>query len=175
MVRRVSVYVVGLLLVAGCADRRTPEPSVRDSKPTPTAAFADTVGCELVAKPTHPDAEALVREFVRRDASGEFTAASSWFTSAVDCPGHEGSPDAATMARDPRVRLLARSADSLRAEIRWERLMVGEAIMPGTEMDTLVAIHTRFGWRIRSPALTPHVPVPLPPRRDAAAARAPAT
>ena len=173
MSRRAWAWAVGLLAAAGCAaERRSTSPGPADSA---AAAASDTAGCELAAAPAHADGEALVREFVRRDAAGEFTAASPWFTGAVDCPGHEPAPDAATMARDPRVRVLSRAADSVRAEVRWERLSVGEAERPGTEVDTLTAVRTPYGWRVRSPALNPHVPPPAPPPANSRAAGAPAT
>ena len=172
MTRRVWVCAVGLL-AAGCADRHAPD--ARESRAPAGAVALDTVGCELAVAPAHPDGEALVREFVRRDAAGEFTAASAWFASAVDCPGHEQAPDAATMARHPRVRLIARTADSLRAEVQWERLSVGDAQMPGTEIDTLAAVRTPYGWRVRSPALDPHIPVPPPPPLESARSDAHAT
>jgi hypothetical protein len=172
MVSRAWVCVVGMVAAVACADRRAPDTGVRD---TDAAAAADTVGCELAAAPAHPDGEALVREFVRRDAAGEFTAGSAWFATAVDCPGHEAAPDAATLARDPRVRVIGRAADSVSAEVRWERVMVGDVVVPGTEVDTLTAVRTPYGWRVRSPALNPHVPVPPPPPLDSPAARAPAT
>ena len=177
MARREWVCVAGLLVAAGCGDvpPRSPDTS---AAPAPVvsanSAVSDTAGCELATALAHDDAEALVREFVRRDAAGEFTATSAWFAAAVDCPGHEGAPDTATEARDPRVRVLLRATDSLRAEVRWERLAVGDAVMHDTEVDTIIAVRTPYGWRIRSPALNPHVPVPAPPS-DSTKPGAPAT
>jgi hypothetical protein len=157
---RAAVCAAVFFVLASCADRRTSPPAARDS---PQISFSDTAGCELAAVSAHPDGEALLREFVRRDAAGQFTTASPWFAAAVDCPGHEAAPAAVTMARDPLVRVISRAADSIRAEVRWDRLMVGDAAVPGSEVDTLTAVRTPFGWRVRSPALNPHIPIPPPP------------
>ena len=172
---RAWVWSVGVVAAFGCVDHRAPDSRAHDTHAAPVAAPTDTAGCELAAAPAHPDGEALLREFVRRDAAGEFTRTSAWFAAAVDCPGHEPAPDAATMARDPRIEVIARAPDSLRAEVRWERLSIGDAFVPGPEIDTLTAVRTPYGWRIRSPALTPHIPVPPPPPRDSGKSRAPAT
>jgi len=168
---RIAVGLVGVLACAnsqGAASARQAE--TRASAPVE----ADTVGCEFAPTIGHPDGEALLREFVRRDAAGEFTRTSAWFASATSCPGHEPAPDAAVMARNPRLRVLARAPDSLRAEVLWDRLMIGDAKVPGLEVDTLIALRTPYGWRVRSPVLIPHVPPPPPPR-ESASAGAPAT
>jgi hypothetical protein len=116
-------------------------------------ADADTVGCEFAAVMTHPDPDSLLREFVRRDSAGQFTQSSEWFTRAVDCPGHEPGPDVATAIRGVEIRQFGRDSTSLRAEVRWAR-----AEEPGTLVETLTVRHTRYGWRIQSPALNPKVP-----------------
>jgi len=165
---------VGLVGVLACADSRRAA-SARPADTRPSASVeADTVGCEFAPTSGYPDGEALLREFVRRDAAGEFARTSAWFASATSCPGHEPAPHAAVMARNPRLRVLARAPDLLRAEVLWDRLMVGDAKVPGTEVDTLIALRTPYGWRVRSPVLVPHVPPPPPPR-DSASAGAPAT
>ena len=161
--RRVAVCAIGLCALGGCGNSRRETPKRTADASASAAVVADTVGCELASVSLYPDSEALLREFVRRDAAGEFTRTSAWFAAATTCPGHEPAPDVATMARDPRIRVLDRTPESLRAEVRWERLMVGDAKVSGPEIDTLVAVRTPFGWRVRSPVLVPHVPPPPRP------------
>jgi hypothetical protein len=124
--------------------------------------------CGFVRVAAHSNADSLLREFVERDARGEFTRSSAWFDGAVDCPGHEAAPHAATLIKSYELRVLRRTSDSLRAEVLWERVGYSgngaDAMAPGTDRDTLVVVHTAFGWRVTSPALRPHTPVPPPPR-----------
>jgi hypothetical protein len=114
---------------------------------------SDTAGCELAPILGHPDPDSLVREFVRRDSAGQFTQSSNWFNGAVDCPGHEPGPDAATAGRAATIRRLARDSTTLRAEVRWER-----ASEPGVLVETLTVIRTPYGWRVRSPVFNPKMP-----------------
>lgn len=152
--------VLLLAALAGCARRPMAD--------TANANVPSDSTCEFVRVVAHPDPTALLNEFVARDARGEFTRASAWFDGAVSCPGHESAPDQATMARNPRTELLSRTSDTLRAVVTWDRLGYSadgaEAQAPGADNDTVVVLRTPYGWRVASPALNPHVPVPPPPR-----------
>lgn len=149
-----------LLFALACSQHATPDV-------TSAHVPADST-CAFVLRAAHPEPIRLVREFVERDARGEFTRSSNWFDGAVDCPGHEAAPDQATMARAHQIRVFARGRDSVRAEVRWQRIGYfghgGDAVAPGVEVDTLTVLRTPYGWRIASPALNPHMPVPPPPR-----------
>ena len=116
--------------------------------------------CDFVRINAHPQPEPLSREFVERDQRGEFTGSTDWFNSAVSCPGHEPGPDAVTVVRGHKLRILTRMADTVRAEVVWDRVGYGgygaDAHDAGTDYDTLTAARTAFGWRIVSPALDPH-------------------
>jgi hypothetical protein len=155
-----ATALVLLLGIIGCVDGAR-----RDAV---SAHVPSDSSCAFVRVATHPDPAALLREFVARDARGEFMEASSWFNGAITCPGHEPGPDAATMARNPRTRIFGRVSDSLTATVTWERIGYfgngGDTMDPGVEIDTLVLLRTPFGWRIASPALNPHAPVPPIPR-----------
>lgn len=156
---RVQAFA-SLVLVVACSHR-----GARDAAVANTPADSS---CDFVRMEAHQDPVALVEEFVARDANGEFTKANDWFNAAVDCPGHEPGPDHASMAKSHQVRILTRRPDSLVVEVIWQRVAyLGDAeysMAPGLEYDTLTAIRTSFGWRIASPALNPHVPVPPAPR-----------
>ena len=151
------------LMVVAMACHRDDQPSVASATVTTNPALADST-CNFVRTVAHPEAEALVREFVRRDASGEFLEASDWFNQAVDCPGHQGAHDVPTEARGYKLAIAYRDSAELRAEVTWDVVGKGDAVMPGTEVDLVRAIHTPFGWRVASPAHVPHEIVPPPPR-----------
>jgi hypothetical protein len=102
----------------------------------------------------------LLHEFVRRDSAGQFTQSTARFDGAVDCPGHEPGPDAATAARRYEIRQLVRSDSLLQSEVRWELAGTDGRATPGVFAETLTVIRTPFGWRVRSPVLNPKVPAP---------------
>jgi hypothetical protein len=138
-----------------------------DSAAAGAHILADS-SCAFVRTAMHPDAVRLLKEFVARDARGEFIRSREWFNAAVACPGHQPAWDDAVMARNPRMSILTRGTNTVRALVVWERLgYVGpgsDAMAPGVDSDTLVALRTPYGWRIASPTPRPHVPVPPPPR-----------
>lgn len=142
----------------GC-NREAADRAQSDTRP-------DTVGCAFELTNSHPDPRQLILEFVRRDSSGEFRGASVWFAGAVDCPGHEPGPDVASEISGYHLRFLSETRDTVRAEVLWTRLGYvsanGSEESLGTEVDTLAAVRTPYGWRIKSPALNPHVPAMVP-------------
>ena len=153
---RMRSLSTALLLTLGACSPPESDPA--------TAAF-DTAGCAMSAGPAYEDAEALVREFVRRDFAGEFVDSLRWFNTAVTCPGHEPGPDEVIVVRDYKLSVLARSSDTLRAEVVWDRVGYGGALALGTDVDTVTVVRTPQGWRVASPALKPHQVV-SPPRRS---------
>ena len=160
---------VWLLTAAGCSGGKTNRGAADSTRAA--GVSLDTAGCAFVAVHMHENPDSLVHEFVRRDAAGQFRGATEWFNAAVDCPGREPGPDVAAVARLVGLNVVARSADSVVAEVRWDRVGYASATSfesdPGGETDTLTAVRTPFGWRIRSPALNPHMPPPsAPPVED---------
>jgi hypothetical protein len=136
--------------------------SVSSTETAPAAE--DTAGCELSRQVSHPSPDSLLRELVRRDAAGQFARSTVWFNQAVDCPGHEPGPDAATPVLGYHIRELARTDTSVRSEVLWERPSVEGSPAAQPLAETLTVVHTAFGWRMRSPALNPKVPASAPPR-----------
>jgi hypothetical protein len=158
---RGGLIAAALLLVSACAERAAH--STADSagvmpSPPPTMAVNDTGGCDLSRTVAHPNPDTLLREFVRRDSAGQFTASNEWFNRAVDCPGHEPGPDVATTVRRYELRELSRTDSMLQTEVRWERTGNAASGASGTYAETLSVVRTPYGWRIRSPALNPKVP-----------------
>jgi hypothetical protein len=171
MVARISTsapgrLIVAVLLLAAGACRETVKQSAPESTavlpPPPTTpvviAADDTVGCELSRVVAHSDPDSLLQEFVRRDSSGQFTASTDWFNGAVDCPGHEPGPDAATMVSGYTITELARTDSVVQTEVRWQQAGSTMGKGAGTLAETLAVVRTPFGWRIHSPALNPKVP-----------------
>ena len=131
-------------------------------------AQADASECGLVTTNAHSDPRALIAEFIRRNSAGEFQRSTEWFAAAVDCPNHEPGPDVVSEITGFRLSYLEEAPDSVRAEVIWNRVRfvsaVGSEEAVGLEHDTLTAVRTPFGWRIRSPALRPRAPAPTPSR-----------
>ena len=150
--------MLGVLTV--CAE---PEPRAPDK----AMAAAGDPDCGMRTVWAHPEAMPLLREFVERDARGEFVRSSAWFAGAVTCPDHEPAPDVAMEASEHRVRTLGITADTAKIEVVWTRLSYVSATRMeealGADVDTLTAVRTNHGWRVLSPALNPHMP-PMVPR-----------
>ena len=144
---------MGLMACEGSAEPYGAESEISDTS------------CEFVQTIAHSDPQLLIKEFVERDARGEFMESSGWFDGAVTCPGHEPGPDAATIVQGHQLRLVDAGMDSTIVEVTWRRVGYtgNTGVAPGTDVDSLLAVRTRFGWRIVSPALDPHAPVSPPP------------
>ena len=178
-----SALIASLGLLASCgvpADQstlqKTPQPSPVASALASDSVPADTVrsapravawyldreeGCDLDSTVAHPDALALVREFVARDGAGEFAMGSNWLGGAVLCPGHLPGPDSFTAI--DTVEVLAEravlKADSAWVPVRYVRLGIASAnfFERATEgelgVDTFLVVRTAAGWRVDSPAM----------------------
>lgn len=154
------------LAIAGC---RSPESRPTDTSSARVAAAAaprpwyldPAEGCDFDTTAAHPDADALLREYVARDAAGQFLQTDAWFAGAVECPGHEPGPDAFTVIDGYTVAPLARGADTVRVAVTSTVAGVMDAAgfraEPGVVVDTVAAIRTPYGWRIGSPALRQRV------------------
>jgi len=138
--------------------------------------------CATSRTRAHDDPAALLREYVQRDAAGEFLRRSDWFEGAVDCPAREadgsstfgivaevavdtvsvGDTVAALLARARRVGYVA-GAGTNRA--RFDAA-------PGGVMTVVRARRTPWGWRIVSPAPRGLVLYSAFPVRDALGAGA---
>lgn len=118
--------------------------------------------CGTSTTAAHDDPEALLREWVRRDAEGELLQGGAWFTGAAECPGREpaAAPAFSVIAQYRVDSVLVR--DSVAAAIvRWHRIgFVGGAgtnrasfdALPGIVTEAVRARRTAHGWRIVAPA-----------------------
>jgi hypothetical protein len=160
----VFVAVVGSLMACSAEPRPPGADSGRALAPAPVGAAAasgssssDDDGCDLDSTRAHPAPLALVREFVERDARGEFAKGSEWLPGAVRCPGHLPGPDA-FMAIDTMEVLTGEAVvtpDSARVPVRYS--VLGEAsplhfaLAGSVLLDTFVVARTAYGWRVVSP------------------------
>lgn len=120
---------------------------------TDGTAIGDST-CMFERRVVHTEHQALVEEFVRRAAGGEFDRAESWLPSAVDCIGHEPGYDAFLLLDSLSTQLITASQDSALYLMRSRELgslSVRLAETPGVRADTLRLYRTRFGWRLATP------------------------
>ena len=139
-------------------------PSASAASAAPSTATVDwyrnpSEGCDFDTTRAHPDALALVREFVDRDARGEYALGSEWLPGAVVCPGQLPGPDGFT-AIDTVEVLSAQAilrADSAWVPVRYELLGDASALVfqptevARTRVDTFVVARTAYGWRVVAP------------------------
>ena len=160
MRRALALPVVAAVALAACSRR---DRAAADSSGAPVAvdsAAADP--CGLVRTAQHPDAEPLLREYVQRDAAGEFLARDPWFAGAVDCPRRE-APSSSTFAvvGEYAVQGVAATDTIASAVVGYRQVGLVQGAgtnhasfdaAPGVVVDTLTARRTPWGWRLTSPA-----------------------
>jgi hypothetical protein len=173
--RRVFLLLGCTLSVLGCAKAKAPSAAPGSATSVPIEVVDEDpvdpesgyeASCMFAKRVAHPDGASLIREFLERDGRGDFLRSDDWFGGATDCPGHEPGPDTYILIADQQVQIV-RSGDSLIFGVVKARVLglVGPGsrfsdtllISPRSATDTLRAFRTRFGWRIRSPALRQHV------------------
>ena len=153
--RVVFVYlaVAGL---GGC--HNTPSRVARTSVPAAAQPSSDTPDDDGWCKGdttvfAHPDPGKLVREYVARDATGEFLSFGPFWRSATECAG-EGTDGAAVVA-SYSIDSLGITRDTARFVVTYRFLgdLVQSALRGfeprvSTTVDTFVVIHRPYGWRI---------------------------
>ena len=156
---RAGALALALAATSGCGggDRRA-----SDSTSATRAATRAGEACALVATPAHDDPEALLRDWVKRDADGELLRRGPWLDGAVSCPARETAvaPVFAIVATYDIDSVVVR--DSLAAAfVRWRRVgyVAGAGTnhasfeaLPGVVEQQLRARRTPHGWRVNSPA-----------------------
>ena len=112
----------------------------------------DDLWCVGDTTTQNADPGRLVREFLARDAAGEFLSTSPFWFSATECAG-EGT-DYATVIASYSIDSIGIGPDTARFAVTYRFL--GDLVQsePGfvprvrIETDTFVVIHRRYGWRI---------------------------
>ena len=142
-----------------------------DAGAVPVALTADEAECGLSIVEGHPDGHRLLHEFLERDAAGQFLESDDWFDNAAECPDHEPGPDAFRVISSWRIVDSTFSDTTGRAVIESQQLgrvssdsLDDRIFEPDVRLftDTVELRQTRFGWRVRSPALRQMVRAPAP-------------
>jgi hypothetical protein len=156
---RAGALALALAATFGCNDGAG---RASDSASAARAATSAGDACAFVATPAHEDAEALLRDWVKRDADGELLRRGPWIDGAVSCPAREPAvaPVFAIVATYDIDSVVV--GDSLAAAfVRWRRVgyVAGAGTnhasfeaLPGVVEQQLRARRTPHGWRINSPA-----------------------
>ena len=118
--------------------------------------------CGIVKTPAHDDAAALLREWVQREAAGEFVRRGPWLDGAVDCPrGELEAGDQFAVVADYAVDSVAVHDSVAVARFHARRIGVVSGAgtnhasfdaAPGTVADSVRAHRTPWGWRVTTPA-----------------------
>lgn len=142
-----------------------------DGGTVPVGVTAEEAACGLAITEAHPDGHTLLHEYLERDASGQFLESDDWFDTATECPDREPGPDAFRVISSYRIVDSTFSDTSGRAIIESQQLgrvssdSLDDRIFEAdvrVYTDTVELRLTRFGWRVRSPALRQFVRAPAP-------------
>ncbi|MNK80770.1 hypothetical protein D3C87_1004950 [compost metagenome] len=118
--------------------------------------------CDFQRVKAHPDPKALLREYLRRDFSGEFESASPWKMGALLCPGHGPGWDSATIVASYSIGVAPPGKKVLSFPVTYQILGAtwsDGSIEEGTRRERVVfvLVQTPYGWRIAEPQQNPHV------------------
>ncbi|MBK7908305.1 MAG: hypothetical protein IPJ78_17330 [Gemmatimonadetes bacterium] len=153
---RLALLLLTTVLVS-CARSEAPRAeSARIDAAVASISAMDDSSCAFDRALRHIVGDSLVREFVRRAATGSFDRTEEWLPTAVDCIGHEPGYDTFLVLDSTRVSQLPAGSDTLRYALssRLRGRLVGGQFEPDSvaRVDTIVAYRTMAGWRIASPA-----------------------
>ena len=153
------LVLVVLAAAVGCNDGGGAR---ADSAAGREAASLSSERCGTATTSAHEDADALLREWVRRDAEGELLQGGAWFTGAVECPGREApAAPAFTIVAQYRIDSVVVRDSLAVALVRWQRVgyvtgagtnHAGFDALPGVVSETVRARRTPHGWRVVGPA-----------------------
>ena len=151
---RYTLSLTAVIALVGCHGRDTSKTPAAGSR----AAVADSqaprdkdILCRDTT-PGHPDPGKLVRDYVKRDATGEFLSSNKFWVSATECA--EGGSDVAQVITAYTVDSIGIRADTARFAVTYHFLgdllsgAGGFTAKVRTETDTFVVIHRPYGWRI---------------------------
>ncbi|MNR89313.1 hypothetical protein D3C72_202780 [compost metagenome] len=118
--------------------------------------------CEFRRVKAHPDPQALLREYLRRDFNGEFTSANQWQMGALLCPGHEPGWDSATIVASYSIGVAVPGKKVRSFPVTYQ--ILGSTWSDGSikeeprrERIVFVLVQTPYGWRIAEPQQNQHL------------------
>ena len=171
-----GIRVIGAVLVVAVLAACGRDASSRESAGAPRATGSIDSGhtvsnvspvdavddCGLLHAERFTEPLELARYYVDHDSAGVFLETTPVTDSVYLCPNHLPGPDAFTVVKDTRLRLLARTDTS--AEVEFAGVAAGTVGSDSTDhryltpkpaaiVDTFRLVKTAYGWRIDSPQL----------------------
>ncbi len=102
----------------------------------------------IVKKDLGLNPEQLVREYVKRDANGEFLQTNEWWNSAVACPECMGGPDTFTVISSYKIRKIS----NLQFEVTYdiEGTLSGASFKTEKRKDpeSFTVVKTQWGFKL---------------------------
>ena len=151
---RAAFSITALIALIGCSGQDAPKAAAAETR-TAVADSQSTLQSQSWCRdttPGHPDPGKLIRDYVRRDAGGEFLTSNKFWSSATECAA--GGSRFAQVITTYAIDSLGISSDTARFAVRYHFLgdllqgPSGFGPKVRTETDTFVAIHRPYGWRI---------------------------
>lgn len=159
--RRLPFLSLALAALMACGKApATDPPAVLD---TLQAGFLDdSDGCMFARVPRFVDPQALVMEYVTRDAAGGFLATSPWIDSALTCPGHLPGWDANTVITGFEVGTATVAGPHATVPVSYTAVGGLDgwnhfSSVPRSVQVVFELVNTPWGWRIDGPQLAPMV------------------
>lgn len=161
----VSLFVLVLLISACSGDDdavQRPAPATADTLASTDDAQAEPIftptdpACEFVEQHAHGNPDALVTEFLHRDAEGQFLNGSAWLRGATTCPARDERPESFAVVTsyitEEVERLDNRIVYLVTSQRYGEVTPDGFQMRPDVLIDEIVVLLTPYGWRLESPA-----------------------
>lgn len=128
------------LLVSKLLDQNDGSRKCRSKDWLPSAGM---VKRDLKLDPSH-----LVKEYVRKDAAGEFLGTNDWWNAAVTCPDCMGGPDTFTLISGYKIRKINQL--EFEVEYRVEGTLSNESFLPDkkVEKSKFALTKTRWGYKL---------------------------
>lgn len=117
--------------------------------------------CHMSRKNLKLGPEALVKEFLKRDAQGDFLKTDHWFNSATVCPEHESGPDEFNVIKNYKVEKAASAEKTSRFKVTYQVLGLSTqanengvecfGFVPGprTFEKVIKVYQTPHGWKLQ--------------------------
>lgn len=152
---RFTRSLTALIALAGCHGHDASKTAAAVPSTAVTDSAVASRDADLRCKdtiPSHPDPGKLIREYLRRDAGGEFLNSNKFWLSATECAA--GGSDFAQVITSYTIDSLGIRSDTARFAVQYRFLgdllqgPAGFAPKVRTEADTFVVIRRSYGWRI---------------------------
>ena len=152
---RYALTLTTVVALVGCHGRDADQTATAESRTAVTDSQAPSQSQSLWCRdttPGHPDPGKLIRDYVRRDATGEFLGSNKFWLSATECAG--GGNEFPQVITSYTIDSLGIRADTARFAVQYHFLgdllqgPAGFAPKVRTETDTFVVVHRSYGWRI---------------------------